>query len=264
MANYFLHVDLIVSEKNASVFEEKVDKFLFEGGFGRLDPTLRSEFVLALKSGSFKYTGYETYEAPSEGVERRDSRIVEPPSKGGKGVSVVRYVHLWRLPSSDLAPAMSKSADDKTYVELDDLVVREIQNLVVPVPRFGTFAQPSGARFLRVSKKLASGDLGAYLFKSGALTTALEEQGWHLLHQLQNVTGPLNTITEFWQVPEKSTHESTELERVLRGLNRNILESLLTGEDGVAKLAHAEVREALSEPQYFIDEKKRQRNAEAG
>jgi hypothetical protein len=263
MTSYFLHVDLIVAEKSAEEFEAKVDQFLAEGSFGRLDPTIRSEFVLALKSERFKYTGYETYEAPNGGVERKDSRIVEPPSKGGQGLSVVRYVHLWRLPSPDLAPAMSKSADDKLYVELDDLVIREIQNLVVPVPRFGAALPPRGAGFLRVSKKLSSGNLGAYLFKSGALTTALEEQGFHLLHQLQNVTGPLNTVTEFWQIPEGRTQESQEIERVLRNMSESIRESLLTGEDGIANLPLAEVREALYEPQYFRNHKERQRNAPA-
>jgi hypothetical protein len=263
MAKYLLHVDLIVAESNAAAFEVKVDEFLKTGSFGRLGAELRSEFVLGLKSSAFTYTGYETYEAPEKSVERRDGRVTPRTSQAGTGVSVIRYVHLWRIPSPDLAPAMSASADDKLYVELDDLVIREIQNLVMPVPRFGLFKPPSGPKFLRVSRKLPSGNLGAYLFKSGALTTALEEQGWHLLHQLQNVTGPLNTVTEFWQIPEDGTHASGEPGRVLQGLNPSLKKNLLEGPEGVGNLPLAEVRESLYEPVYFKKEKERQRNAPA-
>jgi hypothetical protein len=252
MANYFLHVDLIVRAADESKFEGKVAEFMARGGFGHLGPELRSEFVLALKTKNpFNYTGYEGYEAPEGAFEKRDRRIEQTGEKTGY-LSALRYVHLWRIPSPDLVPAMSRSADDKLYTALDAFVVREIQNLVVPVPRFGATRPPKGTRFIRATRKFASKDLGSYLFKSGALVSALEAKEWYLLGQYQNVTGPLNTVTEFWQVPSDHTHTAAAITSALGDLGPNLTKSLLGGQAGLEALLQAEVRESFVQPGYFV------------
>jgi len=209
MAEYFLHVELIVPQANVATFEAKVKEFLDRGktaGFERskpfkfFDPSFDIELVMALKTpDAFQFSGYESFQSVKGQFEMFDHR---------KGMeSVFRYVHLWRLNSLsqlDIARVMTRSADDVLYAEIDSQVVRETQNLVLRVQFLsGQPTMDAGkGRFVRAVRHFRSSDLGKYLFKVGMLFPLLAKKHYRTLGHFQNVTSELNTVTEFWQVPD--------------------------------------------------------------
>ena len=198
-SDYYLHVDLVVPEKDSAQYEDLIRRFVKEGSFRRIDPTCDDKIlVLALKAASaIPFSGH----LPPPGAPYQRSEASDQ--------KVVRYVNLWRVPNLnnlDLARLMRLSGDDSLYMEIDSLVIEERQNFVV---RAGwDYAAPSGSdsqNYVRSIKRFASADLGEFFFKAGALFPILKDNGWYPLGHFQSVTGTLNTVVEFWQTP---THSS--------------------------------------------------------
>lgn len=253
MAEYFLHVELIVPQGNADSFEKKVAEFLDRGknaGFERskpfkfFDSDFDIELVMALKTREpFKFSGYESFQSGKGQFEMVDNR---------KGMeSAHRYVHLWRLNSLsqlDIARVMTRSADDDIYAAIDAQVIRETQNLVLRVQWLS--GQPRMDRgkkkFVRAVRHFKSKDLGTYLFKVGALFPLLAEKGYQTLGHFQNVTSELNTVTEFWETPYDEKLKT--MVQVFNEVNPKF-KALLA--DGFQNLVQAEVRELLVPAPYF-------------
>jgi hypothetical protein len=245
MAEYFLHVELIVPANNVKPFEEKMKEFLNRNpaAFKFLDDDFNIDLVMALKTTeSFRFNGYERYQSVKGQFESRGHR------EGGQ--DVYRYVHLWRLAGVkelDIARVMSRSADDLLYNEIDALILRETQNLVLRVQWLaGQPTMDGGKRFVRVLRQFQSKDLGTYLFKVGALFPILEQKGYRTLGHFQNVTGELNTVVEFWQ-----TAEDEKLQTILSafadvgdGFRKHLVHDF-------EHLSVAEVRESLARAPYF-------------
>ena len=245
MAEYFLHVELIVESKASAAFEEKMKTFLNRGegdlkGFKYIDPSIGLDLVLALRTPKhFKYSGYKDYQSAEGEFEARDDR---GPAE------VYRYVHLWRLESDrefDIAQAMARSADDELYTEIDALVQRETQNLVLRVEWLaGQPAMGKGNHFTRIVREFTTKDLGTYLFKVGALFPVLEKKGYNTLGTFQNVTGPLDVVVEFWQSGNDDLKGFTKaLAGTPAGFKANIV-------DPTHELAQAEVSESYARATY--------------
>jgi hypothetical protein len=257
MAEYYLHVELIVPETQTGTFEAKVKEFLERDApraaaagekaitpFKFFDPSFDLELLLALKTPeAFKFSGYEAYQSAPGQFEKVDRR---------QGLALARrYVHLWRLNSLsqlDIARIMNRSADDVLYTEIDAQVVRETQNLVLRVQWLdGLPSMNAGkGRFARVIRNFLSKDLGTYLFKVGALFSLLAEKNYRTLGHFQNVSGELDTVVEFWQTPDDEKLQT--MVQVLQGVTPTFKAQIV---DDFEKLSQAEVREAFIPAPYF-------------
>jgi hypothetical protein len=249
-------VDLIVPEAQAKEFEQKVGEFLNRGAdqgrgaFKYYDEKFDYLLVLALKTPEpFIYEGNERKLATKH-VEIRDRRLRY--AEQDVPVPMHRYVHLWHVPDVedlDFANVMRRSADDPLYVEIDKRVTREIQNFVARVQWLRQVPEDAnGKRYVRVTRQFTAADLGTYLFKVGALFPALRNSGWHPIGHYQNITGPLNTVTEFWQTRD-GDHHLDSMGGSFTKLNAALKERLV---DAFRELPRSEVREALRAAPYWI------------
>jgi hypothetical protein len=243
MMNYFLQVELIVDVKNATAFEENVKKFLDRGAFRFFGDEFGIDLAMALKTpAAFQYSGYERYQSVKGQFEAQDRR---------HPLEAFRYIHLWQLNALselDIARVMSRCADDLLYTKIDELVARESQELVSRVQWLaGVPDMTTGKRFIRVMRQFISRDLGTYLFKVGALFPLLEQKGFLTLGHFQNVTGPLNTVTEFWQ----TAHDDHKLESMNAALSSTDAAFKKYLVDGLDQLFQAEIRESFSRAPYF-------------
>jgi hypothetical protein len=198
----FLHVDLIVAEGHARTFELAMGLFLYKGGFGQIKDGADEKPFLSLKSTkTFPYRGYGRFPQTARPYDAKTDDFFHD-NRIDANERVFRYVHLWDVPdlgSFDLPDMMQRCAENKYYLLVDSFVIREIQNFV---KRFG---EPSGetspdatSRVVRVVRQFAAGNLGKYLFKLRSVMPMLEQKGWHQIVQLQNITGSVNGITEFY------------------------------------------------------------------
>lgn len=234
---YYLHVDVIVAEQNATSFEQAMDQFVREGAFLRFGQQHDIELVVALKSENpFPYRKFQGFQ----------SHVVSLES--GKPLPSYRYVHLWYIPDQDdldIAALMRRSPDDDLYVRINSLVERETQNLVW---RVGWLSGPpqivpsAGDRFVRVMRSFRSRNLSEYLFKAGALIPLLELRNWHSLGHYQNVTGPLNTVTELWQT-KNGTEERASMREALQQPSATFEKTFVN--PYLDELPMAEIRERL-------------------
>jgi len=262
LKGHFMQVELLVEAQNAAAFEQQLAAFL--GGsarpFARLDPSSGHELVLALKGlEAFVFAG-----EPPLGGALGASGAAEPLDAGGSaahlaravqcvdprvGRRMVRYVHLWRLASRrdlELANIMMRSADDTPYMRVNALVGSERQDFVRIVQRQGwPGVDTSLGQCLRIVRRFASEKLGTYIFRSGVLVPILQERGWRLLGQFQNVTGPLNTVTELWQM-----RSGLDPQRMYDGALLGDLHQKLV-DDVCSKLPFHEQRELCELPRYF-------------
>jgi hypothetical protein len=251
----YLHVDLIVPEAQAEEFERKVAEFLNrgadkgKGAFKYYDDKFDYLLVLALKTPEpFIYDGHERKNAAKH-VEIRDHRIRSAGQRDH--MRMHRYVHLWHVPdveALDFAKVMRHSADDPLYTDIDKRVTREIQNFVTRVRWLRQSADgANGKSYVRVTRQFTSADLGTYLFKVGALFPSLEINGWHPLGHFQNITGPLNTVTEFWQT-ENGDERLASMDSAFTKLSPVLRERLVSAFND---LPRSEVREALTAAPYW-------------
>jgi hypothetical protein len=206
LMNQYLQVELIVHRDDMSDFESSVTDFLNDGGFDSIDPESNKHLVLALRTKeAIAYRGYDRRQ--SDIVDSRDDfallRNDQTIAPGEK--QFYRYVHVWRLgevTDLDITRLMRLSADDDAYRHIDSLVVRETQDIVFGVPwlsRAPAFPLAKPIDVIRVTRQLATRELGAYLFSSGRFLPERAADGFNSLGYFQNVTGLLNTVTEYWQ-----------------------------------------------------------------
>jgi hypothetical protein len=257
LSGYYMHVELLVLASDAEKFEDKLAVFM-DGRtrpFQRLDVHADYELVLALKtveSFPFAASGHGRFGsderrrlASASGAAEsscRDSRLGEP---------VFRYVHLWTVPDRDdldLANVMIRSADDTPYMELDALVASESQEFVRRVQRPSAPVSAIGQKWVRIVRRFQSKNLGAYLFRSGVLLPVMQQAGWHSHGQYQNVTGPLNTVTEFW-TSEDPRANALQMYQQHAGPNDELRRRLV--EDVSEKLPVSDLRETFVVPGYF-------------
>ncbi len=270
MTNNFLHVDLVVSVTDSGEFERRMTRFLGpDNAFEGLVPGCGFELVLALRTKeAFDYTRNGAYQdrIPAAGSGEKDADALLSSRenvyynrhlmihKDGTLEKVYGYVHVWKVPeltTKRLVKMMTACAEDQNYMAIDALVVREHQDLVRGVPGFNFVSGPHGSgRFVRVIRRFDSKDLGRYLFDVGALLPVLEDQsGWRALGQYQNITGSLNTITEFWRAPEETQNNAARIHEVFRGLQREQMRKL--GDNTVVNLPALQDQLPYEEPKYF-------------
>ncbi len=221
MSEYFLQVDLLVRNQDCVEFEKRMEAFMKphsddpwqRGGFDRIDPKSTKTLVLALKGTEPTLCRYHK-ERVGHDVRSQDSRASQNPAEGDH----CRYVHVWRIGSAkdlDLARIMMLCADDDEYRALDALVVRETQNFTFRVPWLSDLpeleAEPR-LKLFRLTRQLATKELGAYLFSLGALIPTLElGRGPRSMGFFQTVTGQLNTVVEFWQADDERRARLSEI-----------------------------------------------------
>ncbi|MEI9938404.1 MAG: hypothetical protein WDO69_14375 [Pseudomonadota bacterium] len=223
LTNQFLQVELIVHKDDQAKFEHLVKLFLANNGFDRFDKDSSKHLVLALRTPDpVAYGGYRQRQS-KELCAVRDEFVT---LRNGEQIpadenSFYRYVHLWRLgqvSDLDLARLMQLSADDSQYRAIDDLVIRETQDVVFRVPwivsQLPALAATGPIRVARITRQLATRELGTYLFGLGALVPKLETQGFETMGCFQNITGLLNTVTEYWKtdVPSLAALQRTPAE----------------------------------------------------
>lgn len=239
MITYALYADIIVPERRAELFEERVREFQELGSFQRLDPGWDAYMISALRTPS-----------PSEHIGNELFRTAIHPTLANdlKGPTR-RYVNLFMMPDPSklaLADLMARSADDQLYTEINGLISLEFQSIatIVPFPRVPFDSNPN-LRYSRVTRQFSTKKLGAYLFGIGALLPTLAELGWQNIGIFQNITGPLNTLNEFWIAPPGESQNG--LRDPLDALKNNELYNILLADN----LARAKVVEHLQPAPYF-------------
>lgn len=221
MIEYALHDDILVAEENVDQFEKKVAQFFEQRSFRRLDPQYNAKLVGAWRSREpFEYQGYRRFPSLAHPHEKRID----------KGKRVYRYVNIHRIAAIknfDLASIMTRSADDQLYTEINELVVREMQNFVtrVKIQRETQQVAPQ-KHYCRAIRHFSPKNLGTYIFGLGAYLPTLAEQGRKSLGIYLNITGPLNTVIEFWEVPE-DLRDANELFTAGSGNSKDLYQKLL-------------------------------------
>ncbi|NLE88552.1 MAG: hypothetical protein GX607_19410 [Myxococcales bacterium] len=206
MADYYLHVELLVEEKNAQDFENVVN-----------DPRLRE--IFAPFGWKLRYGLRGRKPRSLERGRERGSRTLAKGSTQTE--NCVRFVNIWDVPDPPgLAEVMQRLTDDNVYVAANSIVVREIQNLV-SVARPPSPAGNTGT-FIEVHRRFPVRNLGAFVYKSGIPVPLLESNGWINCGAYQALTGPLNSVTEVWYTEnrfENTPGTFYELVRKAGGLN---------------------------------------------
>lgn len=200
IAEYILQAEIVVAAKNASSFEGLVGEFFDKNGFTRLHPDYDAKLLFGLRTPEpFVFVGNDASQRPNARMR------VENRMRSDKLAH--RYIHVFHLPDLqdlDLAQIMVCCADDPLYNEINSLVVQEVQNFrtrvkfPVAVP-----SSPAGKQYYHCERQFQVRNLGAYLFGLGACFPALEKEGWKNLGVHQAITGELNTVAEFWELPSE-------------------------------------------------------------
>jgi hypothetical protein len=203
---------MYVAERNVAKFERRMSKFLYpdggdeEAAFKRLDSTFDNRLLLALKSRSGTFlpeaAGTTAFRADFNSARQfLTTRSLRSDRRSGVRGRVAHYVHLWTIPDLEdlnLAKRMEFCSEDPLYMELDEMVLGEVQNFVRRVAWDDAFPEPDLKQtFVMATRQFEFTNLGPYLFKLRGLSPFLAD--WTQLDQLQNVTGRLNRVTEFWQ-----------------------------------------------------------------
>jgi hypothetical protein len=181
MTNYHLHVEILVESTNAKKFEDIVN-----------GPKLRELFTPF--GWSLRYGLRDRKRCSTEHGGRAPS---VQANENQQHQDYVRYVNIWNVPDPpDIADVMQSLTDDNVYAAANDLVVREVQNLV-SVARNPSPAGDSGT-FIEVRRQLSVRNLGKFMYTSGIPRPLLESNGWTNCGAYQALTGTLNSITELW------------------------------------------------------------------
>jgi len=206
---YRLLVDMYVAEKNVRKFELKMAEFLDKGAFLRLDPSFDNVLLLALKGVAKtklpEAAGARHFQDTFAGARRfLSTNPVREDRRAEAHGTVIHYVHLWTMPDLEdlnLAKRMEYCSEDQLYMELDQNVMGEVQNLTRRVEWPDPFPKPDLKQtIVMATRQFAFTNLGPYLFKLRGLPPFLDD--WTQLAQLQNVTGRLNRVTEFWETKQ--------------------------------------------------------------
>jgi hypothetical protein len=205
IAEYMLHADQVVAAGKADQYEGLVGEFLGDRGFQRLAEEFNFELVLGLRTQEPFDFGGNDLAPPAKGWRFRTENRLREDKRAH------RYFNVFRLPDLqdlDLARLMLCCADDPLYNQINGLVSQEFQFVRTRV-KFAqaTPAPAAGKQYYRVERRFALKNLGAYLFGIGACFPALEEVGWKNLGIHQTVTGELNTLVEFWELPAEAPNQ---------------------------------------------------------
>lgn len=200
----FLHVSILVPTKHEAIFTRDVQRFFDTGGFEAARWTL---------VGAYKTKGPQALASRVTDVHTAASHVVKslPEEKG----PFTTFVNVWEMPADDtdgnLGNVMKDLADTDEYVVLDDLVTREVQNLVWRIPMAFPIPAPAdpppSARFVRITRRIARDELAAYTMNLSFAVPYLMQLGWTYLGCHQNVTGLLNTFFELWELPASKNPE---------------------------------------------------------
>jgi hypothetical protein len=186
MADYHLHVELLVAERDAEEFERRVR-----------DPRLTALFAPFEWELLLGLRGTKPYPFSWSGT----SGSKELSGAPRKPISCRRFVNIWDIRDAvNVAELMQQLTDSDLYEGINALVVREVQNLVVPIrPTLATVA--AGDVLVEVQRRFLVPNLGRYIFQSGITVPILGDLGWGQGGCYQAVTGHLNSITEVWRAP---------------------------------------------------------------
>ena len=208
---YLLVVDMYVARQNVAQFEQRMRKFLYpdgetEAAFSRLDPTFDNQLILALKSksGALLPQGMAAQPFRRNMTGARNfltTRAIREDRRPGVHSKVAHYVHVWTMPDLEdlnLAKRMEFCSEDQTYMDLDETVLAEVQNFTRSVQWDEPYPAPDPKQtFVMATRQFEFKNLAPYLFNLRGLSPFLHD--WQQLAQVQNVTGRLNRVTEFWQ-----------------------------------------------------------------
>jgi hypothetical protein len=208
---YLLLVDMYVARQNVAKFEQRMRKFLYpdgetEAAFTRLDPTFDNQLILALKSQSGAILpegiGSRPFHPNMAGARNfLTTRPIREDRRPGVRSKVAHYVHVWTLPDLEdlnLAKRMEFCSEDQSYMDLDETVLAEVQNFTRSVQWDDPYPAPDPKKtFVMATRQFEYGNLAPYMFNLRGLSPFLQD--WQQLAQVQNVTGRLNRVTEFWQ-----------------------------------------------------------------
>jgi hypothetical protein len=215
--DYRLHVDMLVPAENSEEFEKTMVIFLNGGAFRAFDDTFDNELVFALRTKEPFWHAPERFHSTSSRPAGPASRFLstDPTYHDDRSFRdrnsplVHHYVHLWTVPDLEdlhLAKRMLYCSENLLYMKLDGFVLEEAQDLVRRVRWQQQPEKPDlSLTCVRAVRQLPYQSLGGYLFKLQALMPLLKRRNWHQLGQFQNITGTLNTVTEFWQTDGKSS-----------------------------------------------------------
>ena len=200
----FLHVSILVPAKHADEFAERVQTFFDTGGFDHAKWTLAG----AYRAEGPKSLSPRVTDVPTDA----DHTAKELPEEAGPFTT---FVNVWEMPEGDsdgnLGNVMKDLADTDEYVALDDMVTREVQNLVWRIPMAFAIPAPAapkkGDHFLRITRRVARDELAHYTMQLSFAVPYFLQLGWTYLGCHQNVTGLLNTFFELWQLPPSKDPE---------------------------------------------------------
>src|SRR5690606_26799976 len=127
MSDYFLYVDILVEDRQSAMFEERVARLIRKQAEKRdAFSSYGWDFKLGLKASQpFEYKPPQRL---NSSTRVKDERLENALCR--------RCVNVWNVPDPpDVALVMQQLADDSEYAEINDMVVREIQNLVLNISR---------------------------------------------------------------------------------------------------------------------------------
>ncbi len=193
----FLHVSILVPRRHADEFVGRAQTFFDEGGFD----SARWRLV-----GAYRADGPKELESRVTDVHTASPHFARHAEDAGPFVT---FVNVWQMPEDDtdgnLGNVMKDLADTDAYVALDNLVTREVQNLVWRIPMAFDLPAPEagdeGDHYVRITRRIGRDDLARYTMQLSFAVPYFMQRDWTYLGCHQNVTGLLNTFFELWKLP---------------------------------------------------------------
>jgi len=215
----YLHVKLAVKREHYQEFIHNAKRFL------------ETSFLEKQKGWHF-LLGFETLSAKL--IDDQTRTLIPIPD------NLVYFTNVWKLPpDADVASVMLELSELGEYVELDNLVTTEDQEIVLRVNDPSQDDEElagelySGALFAMVRHYPFRDSLASFVFTSAALAPQVEAaSGFGYAGCYQNVTGLLNEFWELWRVQTQDIRKPSEALDYAKGALSKAINSL---EDTVAK-----------------------------
>jgi hypothetical protein len=244
----FLHVNILVPERHEQHFAKLVQTFFDDGGFDAVGWQL---------VGAYRTSGPKALQSRVTDVHSAGHHVDKELAED-KG-PFTTFVNLWQMPDGasdcDIGNVMKDLADTDSYVAVDDVVTREVQNLVWRIPMAFAIPTPAeapkGARFLRITRRIARDELASYTMNLSFSVPVFLQAGWQYLGCHQNVTGLLNTFFELWQLPPSKNPEKLVADTLASAARDNAYYAK------VEAATFRETHEILEPAGYFTGRKRR-------
>jgi len=215
----YLHVKLAVKREHYQKFVDNAKRFL------------ETSFLEKKKGWQF-LLGFETLSAKL--IDDQTRTLIPIPD------NLVYFINVWKLPpDADVASVMLELSELGEYVELDNLVTTEDQEIVLrvndPSKKDEELAHQlyNGALFAMVRHYPFRDALASFVFTSAALAPQLETlSGFGYAGCYQNVTGLLNEFWELWRV---QAHDSRKPSDALDLAKATLTKAIGSLQDTVAK-----------------------------